>query len=64
MAKTNVRVQLVGLDGNAFAVMGRVSAALGKEGHQDLVKEYQYRGFGADSYDELLQITMEYVEVY
>jgi len=63
MAKTNVEVQLVGLDGNAFAIMGRVSAALSREGYADLVEEYQHRGFNAESYDDFLQITMEYVEV-
>lgn len=63
MAKTEVTVVLVGEDGNIFSIMGRVMKALQKAGHSDLAKEYQGRVFGCGSYDEALQITMEYVEV-
>ncbi len=61
MPKTDVRVALVGQDGNAFAIMGRVSAALQRAGHGDLVDQYVKEATSGD-YDNLLRVTMEYVE--
>ena len=62
MTKTNVRVKLVGKDGNAFAIMGRVRQALRKAGHADLVDEYLEEATAGD-YNHLLMTTMKYVEV-
>ena len=62
MPKTNIRVKLVGEDGNAFTIIGRVSKALGREGHENLVKEFQAEAMSGD-YDHLLQTAMDYVEV-
>lgn len=62
MAKTNVTVDLVGQDGNAFVVMGLVIKALKRAGHTDLVKQYQDEAMSGD-YDHLIQVTMDYVEV-
>jgi len=61
MAKTNVRVKLVGEDGNAFSILGRVSSALKRAGHRDLAEEYLEEATKGD-YDHLLRTTMEYVE--
>ena len=63
MPKTEIYVQLSGEDGNTLSIMGRVSRALKKDGHEDLAKEMQDRVFSCGSYDEALQIFMEYVEV-
>ena len=60
--KTEVRVQLTGNDGNAFAIMGTVVKALRSEGHRDLVDEYRKEAMSGD-YDHLLQTTMAYVHV-
>ncbi len=62
MAKTDVKVKLVGVDGNAFVIMGKVTAALNRAGHNNLVKEYQNEAMSGD-YDHLIQTTMKYVEV-
>jgi len=62
MAKTNVKVKLVGKDGNAFAILGRVSKALRKAGHPDLAKEFLEEAMSGD-YNHLLQTCMKYVEV-
>ena len=62
MAKANIKVKLVGEDGNAFAIMGKVSKALKRNGHADLVDEYLKEAKSGD-YDHLLQTTMDYVEV-
>jgi len=62
MPKTNLKVKLIGEDGNAFYIMGKVSKALRRAGYHDLVKEYQEEAVKGD-YDHLLMTTMEYVEV-
>jgi len=62
MAKTNITVKLVGEDGNAFMILGRVSKALKRAGHADLAKEYMLEATKGD-YDHLLATTMQYVEV-
>ena len=62
MPKTDVHVELVGHDGNAFAILGRVKRALEKAGHKELAEQYQKEATAGD-YDHLLQVTMEYVEV-
>jgi hypothetical protein len=61
MAKTNVRVKLVGEDGNAFAIMGRVKRALQRAGHSELAEQYIKDATSGD-YNHLLAVTMEYVE--
>ena len=55
------KCHLTGEDGNAFAVMGRVSKALKKSGQGHLVPEFQKRAMSGD-YDNLLAVCMEYVE--
>jgi hypothetical protein len=54
---------LVGQDGNVFLIIGKVSKALKKAGFQELADEYLNRTMSADSYDHVLQITMEYVNI-
>ena len=63
MSKSGVEVQLIGKDGNVFTVIGLVSAALKKEGRKDLANEFQAKAFGAASYDEVLTLCNEYVEI-
>jgi len=62
MAKTDVRVHLVGEDCNAFAIIGRVNNALKRNGHKELCDEFTKEAMSGD-YDHLLQTAMEYVEV-
>ena len=62
MPKTDVKVKLVGEDGNAFYILGKVKKALKQAGHDDLAEEY-YQEATAGNYDHLLAVTMEYVEV-
>ncbi len=60
--KTNVEVELVGKNGNAFAIMGAVCKELKRAGYsQKFIKEYQQAMSG--DYDNLLRVTMEYVIV-
>ena len=62
MTKTDVKVKLVGTDGNAFAILGKVSQALKKAGYVDLAKEFRDEAMKGD-YNHLLQTCMDYVEV-
>jgi hypothetical protein len=56
-----VHVDLVGEDGNAFAILGRVSRAM-RQAHVPLVdiEEYHKEATSGD-YDHLLQVTMQTV---
>lgn len=55
-------VKLVGTDGNAFAIMGKVARALGQAGKPELVQPYMDEAMAGD-YDHLLRVTMKYVDV-
>jgi len=59
----NVKVKLVGEDGNAFAIMGRVAHAMRKAGlTRDQINEYQKEAMSGN-YDNLLVVTMNYVDI-
>jgi hypothetical protein len=62
MPKTDVKVKLVGEDGNAFAIMGAVRGALERNGHEDLASQYIEEAAMGD-YNHLLRVSMDYVEV-
>ena len=56
-------VQLVGEDGNAFAIMGRVMAALKKAGvPKEEIDEYYAQSTSGD-YDNLLRTATQWVSV-
>jgi hypothetical protein len=55
-----VVVKLVGEDGNAFSILGRVSKALRRAGMPEKATEYLARATAGD-YDHLLAVTLEYV---
>jgi uncharacterized protein YpbB len=57
----NVKVKLVGEDGNAFAIMGRVTTAMRRKGCTiDDIRAYR-EAATSSTYDHLLQVTMETV---
>ncbi|MCI0341377.1 MAG: hypothetical protein L0216_09560 [Planctomycetales bacterium] len=55
--------KLVGTDGNVFAIIGRVKQALKKAGQNDRASEFVQKAFAARSYDEVLALCMDYVDV-
>lgn len=61
--RTDIRVRLVGEDGNIFAILGRVRQALRRGGHPELVPEVTASVTSSRSYEEALARIMEYVEV-
>lgn len=63
MLRTDIRVRLVGEDGNIFAILGRVRQALRRGGHSELVNEVTAAVTSSHSYEEALARIMEYVEV-
>ena len=56
--------KLVGTDGNVFSIIGLVVAALKEAGFRDRAVEFREKAFKASSYDEVLQLCMEYVDVH
>lgn len=58
-----VEVKLVGEDGNAFAIMGRVMSALKSAGvSKEEIDEY-YKQSTSGDYDNLLRTATEWVSV-
>lgn len=51
--------KLLGTDGNVFAIIANVSKCLDKE----QAHEFENKAIACDSYDEVLRLVMEYVEV-
>ena len=61
--KEKPTVNLLGTDGNAFSIIGRVKAALRKAGaDEEYVSQYQSEAMSG-TYDNLLVVTMDYVHV-
>jgi len=58
---TDITVELIG-DGNAFAIMARVTKALKRGGRSDLVAQFRKDAMSGD-YDNLLQTCFKYVNV-
>ena len=56
------KMQLIGQDGNIFAIMGRASRLLTDYGQADKAKEMRDRVMSCDSYQKALSIVSEYVE--
>lgn len=56
-------VQLSGMDGNVFGLIGACQKALKKAGQADNATKLAMECFRSGSYDEALQIMMKYVDV-
>ena len=59
----DVRVKLVGEDGNAFAIIAAVNRALRREVGREAAAEFMHEAMRRESYDALLRFVMETVEV-
>lgn len=55
-------VKLIGENGNAFYILGKVKKALTKAGFKKEAEEYVKKATSGD-YDNLLMVTMDYVNV-
>lgn len=57
------KYDLVGVDGNAFAIMGYVVGAMRKEHFtKEEIKDYQKRAMASD-YDNLLRVSVEQIDM-
>lgn len=56
--------RLVGTDGNVFAIIGRVQRTLREAGQPERAEAFVTRAFQAKSYDEVLVLCLEYVDVH
>lgn len=59
---TNAVVKLIGEDGNAFAILGRVRRGILRSDHPELADEFIMEATSGD-YDHLLATCMRYVTV-
>jgi hypothetical protein len=55
--------KLVGTDGNVFSIIGKVSTTLKRSGEHDKAKEFMTRAMASHSYEDVLCLCSEYVEV-
>jgi hypothetical protein len=60
---TKPACKLIGEDGNVFAIIGNVSRTLKRAGQRDKAKEWVERATSCHSYDEVLNLIGEYVEI-
>lgn len=63
MNQTGIEVQLTGTDGNVFAIIGTVSRALKRAGLKDEAAEWTAGAMACGSYDDVLVLAMQTVEV-
>ena len=61
--KETPTVKLAEKDGNAFAIMGKVSKALKKAGADEEYIEKYFDEATSGDYDHLIGVTMEFVNV-
>ena len=59
---TNPKMNLLGEDGNIFAILGRASSLLRQNGQSSEAEQMYFRVTNSNSYDEALRIISEYVE--
>jgi hypothetical protein len=57
------KCKLSGTDGNVFAIIGSVSSCLRRAGLGAAAKEFTAKAFNAGSYEAVLALCCEYVEV-
>ncbi len=62
--KTDLEVQVTGEDGNVFNIVGIVSKQLRRNGYTEYSNEVFTHMKQCGSYDEVLQMLQEYVELY
>ena len=61
--KPTVKVELIGHDGNAFAILGKVKKALREAKYSnEEIEEYLTEAMSGD-YDNLLRVTSEWVDI-
>jgi hypothetical protein len=62
-AAAKPRCRLVGTDGNVFAILGTVKRALERAGQRERASEFVAKAMRSKSYDDVLALCFEYVDV-
>ncbi len=60
----DVRVKLIGKDGNAFFIVGRVAAALKNAGVSDKKRAVFVKEATSGDYNNVLRTCMKWVDIY
>lgn len=55
--------ELIGQDGNVFTIIALVSRALKGAGMAEEAKEFTQKAFSAESYDDVLALCYQFVEI-
>jgi len=63
IANEKPECKLTGTDSNVFAVVGAVSLALKRAGQREKASEFAAKAMACGSYDAVLALCFEYVEV-
>lgn len=63
MAKYEIEVELIGQDGNAFAIMGAVSRELKMAGVSKEERDAYFTEATSGDYDNLLRVTADWVNI-
>ena len=61
-SKRKNKYDLIGVDGNAFAIMGYVRRALIESGHGNKVEEY-FAKAKSGNYDNLVVVSLDYIDI-
>lgn len=56
------KYSLVGVDGNAYAIMGYTARALRESEHPDMV-QCMYDRARSEDYDNLIRVCMKYIDI-
>jgi len=62
-AKSKPECKLSGEEGNVFSIIGRVRNVLNSSKRQAEAREFMKKAFASSSYDEVLNLAQNYVEV-
>ena len=57
------KCELIGTDRNAFAIIGKMSRTLKQNDMETEATEFKEKAYNSKSYDEVLILVNEYVEV-
>jgi hypothetical protein len=63
MAKYDIEVELIGHDGNAFAILGAVQRDLKRAGVPKEERDAYFTEATSGDYDNLLAVTMKWVNI-
>lgn len=58
------KCKLIGANGNVFVIISAVTTALNKAGMKAKAEEFTKKALQSESYDAVLALTMNYVDIY